>query len=205
MKRVFKYRFSRRTLYLSAFYILVLALIGLGLHSLYIGGYLSAWFVSLVVALFALMSLSIPRKIVVKKATVEILCLLDMTEIPRMEIASVQRVDPRQMRWVVPLFGGYGFFGYYGYYFDLKTFEKVVVYASEWKNLTSTNNATTFRAPRPTNSSPCCNPNEKERPSPSALFYFRSLRTYSSSSISISRFARSEFSITPLMRSAPVP
>ena len=26
-------------------------------------------------------------------------------------------------------------FGYYGYYFDLKTFEKVVVYASEWKNL----------------------------------------------------------------------
>ena len=38
MKRVFKYRFSRRTLYLSAFYILVLALIGLGLHSLYIGG-----------------------------------------------------------------------------------------------------------------------------------------------------------------------
>lgn len=87
------------------------------------------------VALFALMSLSIPRKIVVKKATVEILCLLDMTEIPRMEIASVQRVDPRQMRWVVPLFGGYGFFGYYGYYFDLKTFEKVVVYASEWKNL----------------------------------------------------------------------
>ena len=135
MKRVFKYRFSRRTLYLSAFYILVLALIGLGLHSLYIGGYLSAWFVSLVVALFALMSLSIPRKIVVKKATVEILCLLDMTEIPRMEIASVQRVDPRQMRWVVPLFGGYGFFGYYGSYFDLKTFEKVVVYASEWKNL----------------------------------------------------------------------
>ena len=138
MKRVFKYRFSRRTLYLSAFYILVLALIGLGLHSLYIGGYLSAWFVSLVVALFALMSLSIPRKIVVKKATVEILCLLDMTEIPRMEIASVQRVDPRQMRWVVPLFGGYGFFGYYGYYFDLKTFEKVVVYASEWKNLRTT-------------------------------------------------------------------
>ena len=53
MKRVFKYRFSRRTLYLSAFYILVLALIGLGLHSLYIGGYLSAWFVSLVVALFS--------------------------------------------------------------------------------------------------------------------------------------------------------
>ena len=135
MKRVFNYRLSRRTLSLSACYVVVLALIGMGLHSLYIGGYLSAWFLSLVVALFALMSLSIPRKIVVKDATVEILCLLDMTEIPRIEIASVQRVDPRQMRWVIPLFGGYGFFGYYGYYFDLKNFEKIVVYASEWKNL----------------------------------------------------------------------
>lgn len=135
MKRVFNYRLSRRTLSLSACYVVVLALIGMGLHSLYIGGYLSAWFLSLVVALFALMSLSIPRKIVVKDATVEILCLLDMTEIPRIEIASVQRVDPRQMRWVIPLFGGCGFFGYYGYYFDLKNFEKIVVYASEWKNL----------------------------------------------------------------------
>ena len=135
MKRVFKYRFSRRTLLLSALYLAVLALIVAGLHRLYIGGYLSAWFLSLVGALVALMALSIPRKIVVKPATVEILCLLDMTEIPRIEIASAGRVEPRQMRWVVPLLGSYGFFGYYGYYFDLKSFEKVIVYASEWKNL----------------------------------------------------------------------
>ncbi len=135
MKRVFKYRFSRRTLLLSALYLAVLALIGAGLHRLYIGGYLSAWFLSLVGALVVLMALSIPRKIVVKPATVEILCLLDMTEIPRIEIASAGRVEPRQMRWVVPLLGSYGFFGYYGYYFDLKSFEKVIVYASEWKNL----------------------------------------------------------------------
>ena len=40
----------------------------------------------------------------------EILCLLDMTEIPRIEIASAGRVEPRQMRWVVPLLGSYGFF-----------------------------------------------------------------------------------------------
>jgi len=135
MKRVFKYRFGRRTIYLGACHIVVLALVGEGLRSLYIGGYLSAWFVSLVAAFFALMALSIPRKIVVTDATVEILCLLDMTEIPRIEIASVRRVDPQQMRWILPLFGGYGFFGYYGYYFDLKNFEKVILYASEWKNL----------------------------------------------------------------------
>lgn len=135
MKHTFRYRFSRKTLYLSAFYIAILVLIGVGLHQLYIGGYLSAWFLSLVGALVALMALSIPRKIVVKPATVEILCLLDMTEIPRMEIASVQRADTHQMRWIIPLLGSYGFFGYYGYYLDLKNFEKVIVYASEWKNL----------------------------------------------------------------------
>ena len=135
MKRVFNYQFNRPTLYLSAFYVLLLALVGLGLHTLYTGGYLSAWFVSLTVALFALMSLSIPRRIVVKKATVEIRCLLDMSEIPLIVRAAVQRVDPGEMRWGLPLFGGFGFFGYYGYYFDLKSFEKVVVYASEWNNL----------------------------------------------------------------------
>ena len=159
---------------------------------------------------FALMSLSIPRKIVVKKATVEILCLLDMTEIPRMEIASVQQVDPRQMRWVVPLFGGYGFFGYYGYYFDLKTFEKVVVYASrveesggDRRHLRTT--LLRFVHPGRRTRRPAAIRMKKSARPPSALFYFPSLRTYSSSSISISRFARSEFSITPLMRSAPVP
>ena len=135
MKHVFPYRANRRTLYLSLLHIVVLALAGWGLRSLYVGGYLSAWFLSLVGALVALMALSIPRKIVVREATVEILCLLDMTEIPRIEIASVQRIDRRQMRWIVPLLGSYGFFGYYGYYFDLKNFEKVVVYATEWRNL----------------------------------------------------------------------
>ena len=98
MKQVFKYRFSRRTLYLSAFYILVLALIGLGLHSLYIGGYLSAWFVSLVVALFALMSLY-PAQDRGQEGHGRDLCLLDMTEIPRMEDRLRTTGRPRQMRW----------------------------------------------------------------------------------------------------------
>lgn len=155
------------------------------------------------------MSLSIPRKIVVKKATVEILCLLDMTEIPRMEIASVQRVDPRQMRWVVPLFGGYGFFGYYGYYFDLKTFEKVVVYASEWKNLVEIVDIYEQRyyvsCTQADELVACCNPNEKERPSAERSLLFPVSSHLFQFEYFHSRFARSEFSITPLMRSAPVP
>jgi len=131
-EQIFKYRFGRRMYYLSVLYVAAFALIVVMLHTLYAGGYLSAWFLSLVIALFALFSLSIPRKIVVKPTTVEILCLLDMTEIPRPEIAAVRRVSTRRMRGFIPLFGGCGFFGYYGHYFNLNRFEKVLIYASRW-------------------------------------------------------------------------
>ena len=65
---------------------------------------------------------------------VEVRCLLDITEVRREEIASVRRVDNRRMKWFIPLFGGYGFFGYYGHYLDLRRFERVKLYASEWRN-----------------------------------------------------------------------
>ena len=65
---------------------------------------------------------------------VEVRCLLDITEIRRDEIASVRRVDPRRMKWFFPVFGGCGFFGYYGHFLDLRRFERVKLYASEWKN-----------------------------------------------------------------------
>ena len=91
-------------------------------------------FTSFIVALIALMSLSIPRRIVVTDEKVEVRCLLDITEIRRDEIASVRRVDPRRMKWFFPVFGGCGFFGYYGHFLDLRRFERVKLYASEWKN-----------------------------------------------------------------------
>ncbi len=134
MKQTFRYRFGRRTLYRSALYLLFLALLGGGLYHLYEGGYLSAWFTSFIVALLALMALSIPRSIVVGDDVVEIRCLLDITEIRRDEIASVRRVKPSRMKWVVPLFGGWGFFGWYGHYLDLRRFERVRMYASEWRD-----------------------------------------------------------------------
>ena len=90
--------------------------------------------VFVVVALVALMALSIPRRIVVTDEKVEIRCLLDITEIRREEIASVRRVEKRRMRWMIPLFGGCGFFGYYGHFIDLRRFDRVRLYASEWKN-----------------------------------------------------------------------
>ena len=134
MQSVYKYRFSRTTLYWTVVYLAAFGLLGWLLYHLYEGGYLSAWFTSFIVALVALMALSIPRRIVVTDARVEVRCLLDITEIRRDEIASVRRVEPRRMKWFVPIFGGFGFFGYYGHFLDLHRFDRVKLYASEWKN-----------------------------------------------------------------------
>lgn len=134
MTNSYKYRFDRRTIYWTLTYLVIFLLLGAGLYLLYEGGYLSAWFTSFVVALIALMALSIPRRIVVTDEKVEVRCLLDITEIPRSEIASVRRVDARSMKWFLPLFGGCGFFGYYGHFIDLRRLERVRIYASEWRN-----------------------------------------------------------------------
>lgn len=134
MERTFAYRIPRRTLYWSLLYLTVCGALVAALVLLSKGGFLSAWFVSMIVALIALMALSIPRRIVVRPATVEILCLLDMTELPRPEIASVRRVGNRRMRWMFPLFGACGFFGFYGHFLDLRRFDRVRIYASEWRD-----------------------------------------------------------------------
>ncbi|MCI7140829.1 PH domain-containing protein [Alistipes sp.] len=131
---IYKYRFNRSAYYGVVVYLALFGLLGWLLYHLYEGGYLSAWYTSFIVAIVALMALSIPRKIVVTEDRVEIRCLLDITEVRRDEIASVRRVEPRRMKWFIPIFGGYGFFGYYGHFFDLRRFDRVRLYASEWKN-----------------------------------------------------------------------
>ncbi|MDE7123778.1 MAG: hypothetical protein K2N93_05670, partial [Alistipes sp.] len=79
MAYTYKYRFDRRTLYSTAIGLVLFAALGAGLYLLYEGGYLSAWFTSFVVAVIALMALSIPRHIVLTDSTVEVRCLLDIT------------------------------------------------------------------------------------------------------------------------------
>ena len=83
MEKTYKYRFSRRAICWTLVYLVVFVLLGWLLYHLYEGGYLSAWFTSFIVALIALMSLSIPRRIVVTDEKVEVRCLLDITEIRR--------------------------------------------------------------------------------------------------------------------------
>lgn len=76
MEKTYKYRFSRRAIYWTLVYLVVFVLLGWLLYHLYEGGYLSAWFTSFIVALIALMSLSIPRRIVVTDEKIEVRCLL---------------------------------------------------------------------------------------------------------------------------------
>ena len=77
---------------------------------LYEGGYVSAWFGSFIVALVALMLMSVPRKIVITEQTLQIRCLLDITEISLSEISSVRAVSRKEMGWKFPVFGSQAIF-----------------------------------------------------------------------------------------------
>lgn len=139
MTHTYRYRIDRKTWYWTLLYMVLYIGLGIGLYLLYEGGYFSAWFATSIGALLILMALSIPRKLILTEEKLEVRCLLDMTEIPRKEIASVRRVEQSEMRGIIPLFGGCGFFGYYGHFFDLKHFERLTIYASEWRNMVEIN------------------------------------------------------------------
>ncbi len=134
VKRSFDYKFDRRTIVLTVLMLLLCAAGSVLLYTLYTGGFFSAWFVSFVLALIALMVLSIPRRIVMLDNTLEIQCIFDITEIDVNEIAHIRKVDKEKLRWTMLLFGSAGFFGYYGKYFDIREFEAITIYASEWNN-----------------------------------------------------------------------
>lgn len=134
MKRSFRYNTDRRTKILTAIKLIVVAIIAIALYQLYTGGFFSAWFVSVVMALVALMVLSIPRRIVLLDDRIEIQCIADITEIEIREIVSIRKVSTKDMRWIIRIFGAKAFFGYYGKFFDFKGLDIVTIYASEWNN-----------------------------------------------------------------------
>ncbi len=132
---IYKFNCDRRTIIITIVYIAILSLVSVAIWLMYVGGYFSAWFISVVVALLALLTLSIPRRIVVDEQMLSIVCVLEIVEIPLCEIASVRLLRPSEKRLMMPIFGSYGFFGYYGYYLNLSTFERVKFYATELNNL----------------------------------------------------------------------
>lgn len=134
MKSSFNYHFNRRTITITILSLLLCAIGAALLYILYKGGFFSAWFVSFVMAIAALMILSIPRRIVLLENKLEIQCVFDITEMDMLEIARIRKVSNRRLKWTMLLFGSSGFCGYYGKFFDLKEFEVVTIYASEWDN-----------------------------------------------------------------------
>ena len=134
MKSSFRYHFDRRTITITILSLVVCAAGAVLLYMLYMGGFFSAWFVSFVMAIAALMILSIPRRIVLLENKLEIQCVFDITEIDIREIARIRKVSNRRLRWTMLLFGSSGFCGYYGKFFDLRETEIITIYSSEWNN-----------------------------------------------------------------------
>lgn len=130
----YKFKFGRRMKLTSALYLALFIALALSLFALHEGGYLSAWLTCSILAIILLMSLSIPRKIHIDQQSLRIDSLMDITEVQIREIASVRRVDKKEMKGFVPLLGGCGFFGYYGHWIDVIQVERVRIYASEWDN-----------------------------------------------------------------------
>lgn len=129
----FDYRTDRRTLYISMAILALMAILGVVLMELYKGGFISTWYLTLIVALIALAALSIPRRIVVRPTTVEVHCLCNLIEIDTAEIISVRSVSRKELH-VFPLFGIWGLFGYYGTFFDRRNIATVQIYATQWND-----------------------------------------------------------------------
>ena len=133
MEKIYKYRLGKFVLYSSMLHILLFVVLGV-VVSIFTpeGGYILAWFCSLILAVLALMTLSIPRRVVVDDEGIEIQCLAEDTTFTYQDIAHIRKVKSSTLRSCLPLFGAVGFFGYYGRFFNLRTMEVVYIYASRW-------------------------------------------------------------------------
>lgn len=98
--------------------------------------YLPAWFSILIIALLALVVLSIPRFINITQNSLEVHCIMELTTIPIHNIKSITPISRAELKWCIPipLLGIWGVFGYYGYYFDLKNMKVFKLFASQWNN-----------------------------------------------------------------------
>lgn len=99
------------------------------------GTYLSAWFLSLTIAVAALFVISFPRNIVVTDTDLVIYGILEATYISLGDIKRIHTVSRRRIRMVIPVIGSYGFGGYYGYYFDLQKLRMIRLFATRLSGL----------------------------------------------------------------------
>ncbi len=134
MEKIYKYRFGKRMIYSSILYIVLFVALSVILAVIFKGGYVSAWFISLILAVIALMTLSIPRRIIIDEEGIEIQCITEDTSLSYDSIVDIRKVERIKMNACLPIFGAVGFFGHYGLFLNLRTMELIHIYASCWDN-----------------------------------------------------------------------
>ncbi len=131
----FPYRMSRFCRWTTLAVSIVFAAVFIYLLRSSSGTYLSAWFLSLTIAVAALFVISFPRNIAVTDTDLIIYGILEATYINLDDIKRIHTVSRRRLRTVVPAIGSYGFGGYYGYYFDLRNLRAIRVFATRLDGL----------------------------------------------------------------------
>ena len=114
MNKRYNYIFDRRSRLITSVIITVTVLLVLLVGYYSRGGYLLAWFMSLLAGVGALYVLSIPRYILIGEDAVEIHCVLELTTIRYENLVAVRKLSRHEMKYCFPMLGSYGFFGYYG-------------------------------------------------------------------------------------------
>lgn len=131
MNRVFRYKNDAVTKYATLLHFIIFTVVAILLYYLFEGGYMFAWFISIVVAIILLMLLSIPRYVVLNADSIDICCISDYTHIEYDKIAEVRIVPKKSMRYFLPLFASIGFFGYYGIFLNIRKMDFVKIYSSQ--------------------------------------------------------------------------
>ncbi|MCD7962480.1 MAG: PH domain-containing protein [Rikenellaceae bacterium] len=134
MKKDFRYRLNKKSKRLSVIFLIVSFLLIILCNYYSVSGFLPAWVISLLVTVAALYILSIPKYVRVTDNSVEIHCVIELTNIPIKNIKSIKQLDRSEMKFTAPLLGSYGFFGFYGYFYDFSRMSIVKMYASAWEN-----------------------------------------------------------------------
>lgn len=135
MKDSFKYTHNKKVIRGTVIFLLLLLVTVYVYYRLSGNIYLAAWVLGVAGALTLFATMSIPRKINVSASMLEIQCLIELTQIPLEDVASISTIDRREFKWAVPLVASCGFFGYFGYYLDLRKWNTFKVYVTSWENL----------------------------------------------------------------------
>lgn len=126
--------YDKRTRYITALFIVVIAIVITYFFVSSGGSYFPAWLTIVGGAIALLSALSIPRYVILSPQSVEIHCVMELVQIKLTEIERIKLLSPSDMKWCLPFLGIWGIFGYYGYYLNLRKMRTFRLYARKWTN-----------------------------------------------------------------------